>query len=784
MSDTPSTLPDQEKEHYRALLVQEQRRVAHLSMMNEVQRCILSSPEYESFLPLVTQILQRHFTTCDVAIYLCEPLPDSGGRESTFTEPSDLKLIAWSGQHGLIFAGGSEAKTSTAFALRCIREQRLLCRGFSNRIGLGCEQPQDGLQYAALVIPLIQQNSAFGVLKLCSHDPDGVDAGDVVVLQMICTFLAARIESCLAYAEVRELGAFQQRLFSTMTHSLLVVDDTGLILSANARFCQTIGLPEQELKGARLTDIFDEKVLRQTGLNEALADVSENGVPHELEGVQLVIPGVHLPDPSLVFDIRLFRVFYHHQPQVVLLFINLTSRLRNFHQLQLMSEIGRYFSASLDIDKVLRTVLTCITAEHGLGFNRAFLLLLDEKTNQLKGTLALGAATASEAHSIWHELAQKEWDLQQILEAAENVSESLASSRLQQELVELVIDVNNPLLPALQTSLNDQHTVRVSRGELLTAAPPDDIAPVHREQWEKAAALFNATELVIAPLMAKDRLVGVVLVDNAFSGNLIEESDVQLLDNLAGQAGLTIDNARTYQALQKAQKELVNAERLAVIGDLTARLSHEIRNPLSTIGGFARRLCKNPEDAQAVLRYASVIVEETERLEELLEDLLEMARPGKITFKPEHLSEVINKALLLADADIKSLNVKVETDYDDSLPIVLLDRARLLQALLNIIRNGAQSMPEGGTLQVSTRQTPGGESVQISIRDQGKGISPNAVKHVFDPFYSTKLKGSGLGLAITWRIIQDHGGKIAVESEPGQGTTFIISLPMRTVNST
>jgi signal transduction histidine kinase len=307
---------------------------------------------------------------------------------------------------------------------------------------------------------------------------------------------------------------------------------------------------------------------------------------------------------------------------------------------------------------------------------------------------------------------------------------------------------------------------------------------VHREQWEKAAALFNATELVIAPLMAKDRLVGVVLVDNAFSGNLIEESDVQLLDNLAGQAGLTIDNARTYQALQKAQKELVNAERLAVIGDLTARLSHEIRNPLSTIGGFARRLCKNPEDAQAVLRYASVIVEETERLEELLEDLLEMARPGKITFKPEHLSEVINKALLLADADIKSLNVKVETDYDDSLPIVLLDRARLLQALLNIIRNGAQSMPEGGTLQVSTRQTPGGESVQISIRDQGKGISPNAVKHVFDPFYSTKLKGSGLGLAITWRIIQDHGGKIAVESEPGQGTTFIISLPMRTANST
>ena len=156
-------------------------------------------------------------------------------------------------------------------------------------------------------------------------------------------------------------------------------------------------------------------------------------------------------------------------------------------------------------------------------------------------------------------------------------------------------------------------------------------------------------------------------------------------------------------------------------------------------------------------------------------------RPGSIELAPQHVSEIVDQALLLSEADIRALKVQVETDYEE-IPIILLDRARLLQALLNIVRNGAQSMPDGGVLRVSiVLKKP--SMVQIRISDQGKGIPPNALKHVFDPFYSTKLKGSGLGLPITWRIIQDHGGKLEVESKVDEGTTFIISLPLRTVSA-
>jgi signal transduction histidine kinase len=646
---------------------------------------------------------------------------------------------------------------------------------------MGCEPRQSESPLAALAIPIIQQKNTLGVLALCSANSEAIEADELTLLQMIASFLAMRIETSLTYTQARDLGSFLQRLFSSMLHSLLVVDSKGRIHSANERFCQTVGLPQNELKGALLTDILDSDALEQSGLFEALVDVTENGVPHELEGVQLSVPGVQLPDAPLVFDIRIFRVFYRHQAQAVLLFINLTSRWRGFHQLQLMSEIGRYFSASLHIDTVLRTVLTCITAGNGLGFNRAFLLLVDENKRQLKGTLALGASSASEAQYIWHELAKSEWNLQQILDAAENVSESLTTSQLQKQLSELVIDLDNPLFPAIQTSLNEHRTLRVSQSDLLAQLPLPNVSEAHHAQWQQATLLFNASEMVLSPLLAKDRLVGVVLADNVFSGNLIEDADVQLLDSLAGQAGLTIDNAQAYQALEKAQKELVNSERLAVVGDMTARLSHEIRNPLATIGGFAQRLRKNPNDVNGVIRNATVILEETTRLEGLLDDLLQMARPEKINLQREHLSDIVDQALLLADADIRALKVQVETNYDPTIPEVLLDRARLLQALLNIIINGAQAMPNGGVLRINTSLEKD-STVQIRIQDGGKGISSNALKHVFDPFYSTKIKGSGLGLAITWRIIQDHGGKIEVESEINEGTTFIISLPLRTAH--
>ncbi|HEX8833914.1 MAG TPA: ATP-binding protein, partial [Abditibacteriaceae bacterium] len=247
------------------------------------------------------------------------------------------------------------------------------------------------------------------------------------------------------------------------------------------------------------------------------------------------------------------------------------------------------------------------------------------------------------------------------------------------------------------------------------------------------------------------------------------------------QAGLTVDNALTYQALQKAQRELVSAERLVAVGEMAARVSHEIRNPLATIGGFARSVLKRPEDTEGVKRKIGIITDEVARLEELLSDLLDMARPRELDLQPHSINEVVEHALLLADADVKASNVEVRKSLAADIPVSLLDRRRLLQALLNTLRNGAQAMQEGGELLVTTRlrSNKEGRFIEIEVKDSGVGIPERALKQVFDPFFSTKIRGSGLGLAVTLRIIRDHGGDIDVFSEEGSGTTFVMCLPLR-----
>jgi signal transduction histidine kinase len=183
------------------------------------------------------------------------------------------------------------------------------------------------------------------------------------------------------------------------------------------------------------------------------------------------------------------------------------------------------------------------------------------------------------------------------------------------------------------------------------------------------------------------------------------------------------------------------------------------------------------------LRKTQIVVDEVARLEELLSDLLDMARPRQLNLQSQDVNAIVEHALLLANADIQGLNVTVQKHLDEGLPPILVDRSRLLQALLNTVRNGAQAMPEGGVLEITTRvpqlSTGLASHLEIEIRDHGIGISERGLKQIFDPFFSTKISGSGLGLAVTRRIIQDHGGDIDVYSQEGSGTTFILCLPLR-----
>ena len=749
------------EERYRLLFLQEQRRARHLSLINEVQKCALATREVEAFLPQVTRAIGSHFADCDVTLWANAGL--FGAMLHVFLTPEsdngEMTALAGTGEHGLGAPIGTRVQPGP------------------NEGGAPEPHPE---AHSQLSVPLVIEGATCGSLCVQSREDDVLDARDVAALQTAAGIVAAHLQNSRLFRNMSEINDFNQGLLNSMLHSLLVVDERGRIQFVNDRLLQTFGRTS-EIKRQPLETVLGEGPVEHHRLREVIDEVLQSGEGRE-------VPELHVwtPDGVQIFDVRLFRVYFRGKAEAALLLINLTQRWRKTYQLQLMHEIGRLFQGSLDIERVLSTILTCITAGSALGFNRAFVCLWDETSNRLEGRMALGPSSQEEAGRVWSEISQREFTLAELLK--QDATQELTP--LQLRALGLRLRLSNPGFPALERALESKSAICATQEEMFDFGGADDGA---RAEVERAAQLLSAPAVAIAPLLAKDRLVGVVFADNLYSGSSINDDDVQLLDTLAQQAGLTIDNALTYRDLRDAQKELVSSERLVAVGEMAARVSHEIRNPLATIGGFARSVLKKPDDVEGVNRKIGVVVSEVARLEELLTDLLDMARPRPLDFQAQSINEMLEHALLLAESELKSHGATVVRELSPDLPPARVDRSRILQALLNTIRNGAQAMNQPGTMRVATRlvrmasstnddtnvsSTNEEEWIQVEIADSGVGISERAMKQVFDPFFSTKVSGSGLGLAVTKRIIQDHGGKIDVKSQEGEGTTFFFLLPV------
>lgn len=233
----------------------------------------------------------------------------------------------------------------------------------------------------------------------------------------------------------------------------------------------------------------------------------------------------------------------------------------------------------------------------------------------------------------------------------------------------------------------------------------------------------------------------------------------------------------TTADLQQIQEELARAQTLAALGKLMGFLSHEIRNPLSTLGGYARQIARKPHDTEAIQRAAQIIIEESKRLEELLTDTLDVSRPARPVMVETDLHRILDKACVLAGLELASpAEIKIEKHYDEQLPLLEANSSSLLRAFLNVLRNAVQMMPAGGTVTISTRCHD--NLVEVIIADTGPGIPPEVLPTIFMPFSTHRPLGTGLGLAVTQQVIEEHGGRVEARSDPGHGAAFIFHLPV------
>jgi len=454
---------------------------------------------------------------------------------------------------------------------------------------------------------------------------------------------------------------------------------------------------------------------------------------------------------------------------------------------------------TIDLQGLLHAILTCVTAGPGLGFNRAALFLADDD-RRLVATMAIGPATPEEAQAIWARLASEQKSLDELLYKPHGED---CTSGFQGLLAGLAIPLAeaaapggiptsagtrpaaktlaglNPLAEAYRT----RRIVRISAGASLDGLPPSLREALH------------GTEAVCVPLVAKDRCIGVMVADNAFNRKPIGEERTRVLQLLGLLAGLALDNARIYEqvdrqakqlretldALKSTQEKLIHSERLATVGAVAARVSHEIRNPLTTIGGFAGMLRARPQDRVRVERNAAIIAEEVEKLEALLKEMLDFTSPRPPTLAPTDLNLVIGALADVHRAELNVENVALVVEANDGLPPVQADPHQLQRVFLNLWRNAVQAMRETPVdrekvLTIRTRHD--GDAVKIACADTGEGIPPDALLRIFTPFFTTRPRGTGLGLALVKKIIDDHNGNIDVQSKPGSGTTFTITLPV------
>lgn len=476
-------------------------------------------------------------------------------------------------------------------------------------------------------------------------------------------------------------------------------------------------------------------------------------------------------------------------------------------QLSTLWELSKALLTTVNFERIVEMTLTAITIGDGLGFNRAMIFLVNEKDRVLEGTMAVGPDDAEEAGRIWSSLSRKKETLLELITRLSPRSTSTLNSivkGLRIPLEQEACILSRTVLEGRSFNIQlPQFEVGVESGSNRSSRTDS-----YREGWlqtrcEKGCHLGSevgcyvgehlgrdprAYSFATVPLWGKGKVIGVILVDNLYNQNPITEEDIHFLSMFSNQAGLAIENALLYRNLEEVHQELketqnllIHREKMAAIGELCNSVAHEIKNPLVAIGGFARRLYREIPDGTPEKRYTQTIMIEVARLERILDDLFRYTRDESMAGQDCDLRDILEETLSMVSEKFDDRKVVVVKEFAQDLPKVHGDYQQLKQAFFNMIHNAYQAMDGEGRLSVRIRPLSknGSSFVRVELEDTGKGIDPENLHNIFNPFYSTKESGLGLGLPIVHKIVLSHRGQIEVDNHPGEGVNFIITFPAR-----
>jgi len=412
-------------------------------------------------------------------------------------------------------------------------------------------------------------------------------------------------------------------------------------------------------------------------------------------------------------------------------------------QILAIQETGKAILSVLDLDQLLTVIMNLLS--NVCQINRAIIMLVNEKEDLLEYIYGVGFNG-------------------DVPEDIKNYRVPL--SRLSNILVRVTNTGQPEYIPKVNSSSLRKENIILTHG--------------------KPISVF------VVPLITRSKVIGAIATD-AVDGIGIPKETRETLEIFSPQIAIAIENARLYSKLQEQMEELrkshillSRAEKFSFLGNLAARLAHEIKNPMTAIGTFLQMLPQKFNDEEFRTNFYKIAMEETTRVNNLITELLDLINTRESHFEFHNLHDLIDKMIFLISPQSKAKNIDIINKFDTSIGDVKVDSEKMKEVILNLLSNAVDFTSEGGRIEISIKKEPVNESrkdIRIEIKDNGIGIDQSMMNRIFEPYFTTKYKsnmhnGTGLGLFIAHQNIQDHKGTIEVQSEVNKGTTFILNLPV------
>ncbi len=448
-------------------------------------------------------------------------------------------------------------------------------------------------------------------------------------------------------------------------------------------------------------------------------------------------------------------------------------------ELRILSTVAASLSSSCELEQILEVILTGATASQGLGFNRAFLFLYDQEANCLNGHLAIGPASAEEAGYIWHELESRDLSLGELLEVEKRDPAARASS------------VNN-LIRDMKLDLNTESLVSKAcrRGawvnlETLEAIDPATLAFCDR---------LGTRNMALVPMISKGNLRGLLAADCAITGRPISNNSVQLLQILANQAAVAMERSRLYEEqitrasqledmnrlLGESQDHIIKIEKMSIIGELTAAIAHELRNPLAVIGGFANMMLKS--DATDEQReYLNIIASETTRSESVLAEVLDFHEASKCDRREIDFAELVKKNLGLIKGRLRKSDVEIGLSLSPQPMTLYGNFDQLSHAFYQFFKLVAEDLIPPGRAEIRTEERDNFATmfIRIEVAEQDRDRTIKAMKQIF----SDNKASQRLTILVAGETIRYHGGNCGILSDGNTVPSLFVELPLSRENN-